>query len=1044
MVKKIFSMKMAVLVMIIFALAIGVATFIENDYGTQSARALIYNAKWFEVLLFYFIAIVIYNIFVFKMYKKEKWGQLVLHLAFIFIAIGAFLTRYVGYEGILHLRNGQINDLMVSDYMNLSLKVKDDNKTYYFDKKLTLSSMTKNSFNTNVKIGNKDLNIKLLSYMPSAKKVIKQVNSGGSEYLEFMVSPANSMAQTIYLKRGDSIDFGAFELSYDAKKETFKPVVKVYKDSNGTLKFISPFDVFTKSMKTMQNRDLKSGEYELKYKTLYNIRGNSFVLKKEYKNALVTYENSSLKSGGKYPQMIKLKLSSGKESKIVTLFGRDGTVGEDKKVSINGMELALSYGAKIIKLPFSIKLDRFQLDRYPGSMQPSSYSSYIRVIDKEKNRNFKYHIYMNHVLDYRGYRFFQSSYDMDEQGSILSVNHDPGTLITYIGYLMLIIGFIWSYFSKKSRVQVLLKKLNKLKSTASIVVTVGLFLSLNGSLNAAKIDASNLTPQELKTIQSISKEHSEKFARLIVQNFNGRMEPMDTLAKNVIQKISGKKGFLNLDYNQIFIGIIVEPEIYHKLRFIKISHPLLAKKLGLKKDSKFVAVNDFFTNGGKGDYKIKADLDEARKTKPALRSKYQKELIKVDERLNIVYMADQGYLLKLFPKANDKNNKWYDPVEALKSFSPKEGQIVNYIVSSYINSVIEGIKTGNWKKANEATDVIRNFQKFYGSDIIPSKNKVEAEIFYNRIDIFPKLSLSYVLIGLGLLILAFISIINSRLKFKFLTRILLFLLIVTLTIHTLGLFLRWYIAGHAPWSNAYESILYIAWATALAGFVFAKKSPLSFAATSILAGIFLLVAFLSSLDPQITNLVPVLKSYWLMIHVAVITASYGFLGLGALLGMLVLILFIVNGIKENSNIKNAIKELTIINEITLFIGLALITVGNFLGGVWANESWGRYWSWDPKETWAAVTILVYAAVVHIRFIPKFNSIFAFNVAALLAYSSVIMTYFGVNYYLSGMHSYAAGDPVPIPVWVYPAIVSIFALIFVSFLYKNKNGANGRL
>ena len=320
---------------------------------------------------------------------------------------------------------------------------------------------------------------------------------------------------------------------------------------------------------------------------------------------------------------------------------------------------------------------------------------------------------------------------------------------------------------------------------------------------------------------------------------------------------------------------------------------------------------------------------------------------------------------------------------------------------------------------------------------MPTEQKVEAEIYYNRLGLFDKLSFVYMTIGFILLILAFISIVKPNLNLKVISRLVVLMLVLTLIAHTFGLALRWYIAEHAPWSNAYESILYIAWATAVAGFVFAKRSKLAFAATSILAGIFLLVAYISSLNPQITNLVPVLKSYWLMIHVAVITASYGFLGLGALLGMFNLILMIVNGKNESNSIKRAIKELTIITEITLLIGLALVTVGNFLGGVWANESWGRYWGWDPKETWAAVTILVYAAVVHLRFIPKLNSIYAFNVAAVLAYFSVIMTYFGVNYYLSGMHSYAAGDPVPIPTWVYFAVTSVFILIVVSYRYRLK-------
>jgi len=1034
MIKKIFSIKIAVLVLLIFAVTIGCATFIENDYGTQTARALIYQAKWFEILLFYFISIVIFNIIKFKMYKRVKWGQFVLHSAFLCIAIGAVLTRYIGYEGMLHLREGQTSNKMVSDHMVLTLGVKDGNNSYIYDRKMILSSMTNNRIEDKIKAGDKEINIELLKYLPSAKKGVVELRDGGSKYLELMIASVDAAAKTVFIKSGESIDFGSFVLAYNLDKKYNKPVVSI-KDENGKLIIKTPQEIFTKSMDTLKNKNLKPGEYEVKRRTLYNLAGNSFVLKGAYKNAKIDYINSSLKSNSMVPQMVKLKVSSGKYSKELVLFGRDGTVGEPKNIKLNGMDISLSYGAKVIPLPFAIKLNKFELERYPGSMQPSSYASRVTVIDKDKK--FDYHIFMNHVLDYKGYRFFQSSYDQDERGSILSVNHDPGTLITYIGYLMLALGFIWSFFSEKGRVKYLLKKLSKLdkKATASgFILTILLGFS---PLKSADIDSSTITKDELVKIKSIDLKHSEKFARLIVQDSVGRMEPIDTLALDVIRKISSKKGFLGLNYNQIFIGMIVEPEIYHKLRIIKIGHPLLAKKLGLAKGSKYASFNDFFTNNGQGDYKVDTDVSKAKKKRASDRDKYDNELIKVDEKLNVMYMTDQGYLLKLFPKPNDPNNTWYNPLDAVKAFPAKEGQVVRYIISSYLKSAVEGVNSGNWKKANEALGVIGNFQKFYGSKIMPSSNKVEAEIFYNRIGIFDKLSFVYVLIGLVLLVIAFISIVKPTVNIKLITKIAVFALVITLLIHTAGLILRWYIAGHAPWSNAYESILYIAWATALAGFVFAKRSPLAFAATSVLAGVFLFVAFLSSLNPQITNLVPVLKSYWLMIHVAIITASYGFLGLGALLGMFTLILIIVNGIKPNENIKRAIKELTIINEITLLIGLALVTVGNFLGGVWANESWGRYWGWDPKETWAAVTILVYATVLHMRFIPKLNSLYLFNVAAVLAYFSVIMTYFGVNYYLSGMHSYAAGDPVPIPMWVYPAVLSVVALIVVSYFYKKE-------
>ncbi len=1036
MINRLFSMKMAVIVMIIFATAIGYATFIENDYGTQSAKALIYNARWFEIVLFYFSAIIIFNIIKFKMYKRPKWGQFVLHAGFVLIAVGALITRYIGYEGVLHLRDKQESSSMVSDYMALTLQIEDGDKSYIYDKKMQLSSLSKNSFKERVKVANKEINIELLKYLPTAKESLEKVDKGGSNYIELMISDIKDMAKTVYIKEGEVYSTGSVVISYNSNKSLDDNTIFIKKEGDAyTIK--TNKDILTKSMDTLEEKTLKAGINNFNKRVLHVINGTNIVLKGIYQSHKLIYVSPAIKTGGQYPQMLELNISSANESKIVKIFGRKSIVGDLKKLKINGLNIGLQYGAKIINLPFKVRLDKFELERYPGSMSPSSYSSYVTVIDDKDNNKFSYHIFMNHVLDYKGYRFFQSSYDMDEKGSILSVNHDPGTLPTYIGYLMLTIGFFWSFLSEKGRVKALLKKLKKLEQKSVSAIVVALIAAYTLPMQAASIDSSILTKKELNKIKSISKEHTQKFAKLIVQDSSGRMEPLDTLALEVIKKISSKRGFLGLDYNQIFLGTIVEPQVYNKLRFIKIAHPLVNKKIGIKKGLNYASFNDFFTGEGKGDYKLTNDLNIARAKRAAQRSKYDNEIIKIDERLNVLYMAEQGYLLKLFPKPNDPNNTWYNPIDAMKAFPKKEGMTVKYIVSSYLQSAVEGVDSGNWTKADKALDVIAKFQNFYGSKLIPTEQKILTEINYNHINIFSWLILPYILIGFALLVMAFIAIVKPTINIKAITKFAGFLLILTLIVHTIGLIIRWYIAEHAPWSNAYESILYIAWATALAGFIFAKRSPLSFAATSILAGIFIFVAFISNMNPQITNLVPVLKSYWLMIHVAVITASYGFLGLGALLGMFVLILFIVNKNKEDGNIVNAIKELTIINEITLLIGLALVTIGNFLGGVWANESWGRYWGWDSKETWAAVTILVYAVVVHMRFVKRFNSIYAFNVAAILAYFSVIMTYFGVNYYLSGMHSYAAGDPVPIPTWVYFAVATVFALIAVASRYKVK-------
>ena len=1024
MLDRLFNMKVAVALMMVFAIAIGAATFIENDYGTQTARALVYNARWFELLLFYFSATILYNIFRYRMYRRSKWGQLVLHVSFLLVAIGAMLTRYVGYEGIQHIREGESSRVMVSDVMMLNATLKDRNKTAEFTRPLYLSSMTKNRVRDTLELDGKKVTLELSRYLPAAKRVAKP-DPNGTTILELKVS-AGTAGEDLLLPKGSSRDFGMFLLSFEGKRSKLKPTLYLSEEANGSIRVEAPMEMTTLDMATRQSGTVSAGTHELQPRKLYQFAGNSLVLRTVHPHAKTVWESTALKPGRKNPQMLEMKVSHNGESRVVRLTGRKAQVGRPVIVNFKNLEVKLGYGAKIIPLPFAVKLDRFELERYPGSMSPASYSSYVTVIDREKNLTMPYHIYMNHVLDYRGYRFFQSSYDMDEKGTVLSVNHDPGTWPTYLGYLLMAIGFLWSYLSPKGRFQMLRRKLHKLRDAAAVLLLAGMLFQ-GGTLQAGTIDTSTVTPTELKSVQAIDPGHALRFGTLVVQDSGGRMKPLDTLAHEILSKISRKSELLGMNADQVLLGMVVRPQIYQKLRMIKIGHPLIAKKLGLPTSAAYVSYDDFFDKKT-GAYIFRNDVMAASRKKPAEQSKYDKELLKADERLNITYMVFQGSLLRIFPKPGDRNHRWYAPIDAMKKFPPKEGEMVRLITASYFSSVDEGVKRGSWKKADDALDVIKKYQYFYGGKIIPSPKRIEFEIAYNKFQVFDRLVPVYLLAGLLLLVLAFIHIIKPGFSLKWPVRITLAVLIAAFFVHTAGLGLRWYIAGHAPWSNAYESILYIAWATVLAGFVFSRRSPLTLAATSVLAGIFLFVAHLNWLDPQITNLVPVLQSYWLMIHVAVITASYGFLGLGALLGMLVLLLFILRGKAGHPNIDRAIRELTIINEMTLLIGLGLITIGNFLGGVWANESWGRYWGWDPKETWAAVTILVYAAVVHMRFIPKLKGIYAFNVAAVLAYSSVIMTYFGVNYYLSGLHSYAAGDPVPIPGWVWPAVASVFVLI----------------
>ena len=296
------------------------------------------------------------------------------------------------------------------------------------------------------------------------------------------------------------------------------------------------------------------------------------------------------------------------------------------------------------------------------------------------------------------------------------------------------------------------------------------------------------------------------------------------------------------------------------------------------------------------------------------------------------------------------------------------------------------------------------------------------------------------LASLLLLTLVIIQIFKNSRILEILIKIASTIIILLFIYHTIGLGIRWYISGHAPWSNGYESMIYVSWATMLFGLILGRKSKLTFAATTFVTSIILMVAHWSWLDPTISNLQPVLNSYWLKVHVAIIVASYGPFTLSLVLGTLALLIYIFTTKNNKKKLALVAKEITTINEMSMTIGLVMLTVGNFLGGMWANESWGRYWGWDPKETWALVSIMVYAFILHARLVPGLRSKLAFNILSVLSFASILMTFLGVNHLLSGLHSYAAGDSVPVPnqIWgwlLVSVILSILAAIKFKKYYK---------
>jgi cytochrome c-type biogenesis protein CcsB len=591
----------------------------------------------------------------------------------------------------------------------------------------------------------------------------------------------------------------------------------------------------------------------------------------------------------------------------------------------------------------------------------------------------------------------------------------------------------------KGRLRYLSEKRTKLRAKKKLLLTGMLSMGLLSVMSPTNLMGEEKTPQSKEEIVSmmnaIDLNHARKFGSLLTQDRGGRIKPINTLAHEVLRKISKRNSLYNLAPEQIVLGATIRPNVWQQINMITVTHPEIKTIIGVPPKVTHAAFLDFFDFARPEGYKLASLIDEATRKHPASQNKLDKALLAIDERINICYMLFTGELLRILPKPHDAHSTWFSPLTAIKNFPDNESKKVRTLITRYFQAVETGIKKNDWNQADTALQELATYQKFYGVSIYPSKSKINAEIFYNEYPLFQSLFPLYGIIGLILITLSILHNIKPSLRLKPFHFIAILVLGIGFAIHTFGLGLRWYISEHAPWSNGYESMIYIAWATLLAGFVFARGNSIVLAATGILASVTLFGANLGWMDPQITHLVPVLNSYWLILHVSLITASYGFLGLGACVSFITLLLYAIIQKEEKSRLNDSVSELTCVTEMSLIFGLILLTIGNFLGGIWANESWGRYWGWDPKETWALITILIYAFVLHMRFIPILKQKFAFNVASVLAFFSVLMTYFGVNFYLSGLHSYAKGDPVPIPTWIYIVIITI--LLTIAFAWNNK-------
>ncbi|MBN1414037.1 MAG: cytochrome c biogenesis protein CcsA [Bacteroidales bacterium] len=1011
-------------IIVIFFISIATATFIEYNLGTATARALIYDAAWFYLLLLFVCMSLIVSIIKHKLYQRKKFTVFVFHIGFVVIIVGAGITRFTGSEGSMMIREGEAADWFFCDKDRLTLSVMDEGRSVTVSKAITHRTYGKKKHFIKMNFEQQKIMIWILQYLSDA--VQRPVSfPGGAPMAELVVSDGETRDKII-LQRSEIQRVGKLVFAFE-EEDIHKADIHLFQKED-RLYFTSDFEVEQISMTDHTGQRLPADSiHAFETRQLYYFGGHAVVLTNYYPKGriIAAMDQHQNNSNGRDALLIRIEKDTARREVLVWK-DTDGFTGHSA-VAIGDEKFRISFGPGKIKLPFRLYLKDFHIERYPGSKSPSWYESKVIVQDSINGMNECKKIYMNNVLRYKGYRFYQSSYDNDEKGTVLSVNHDiAGTLVTYAGYLLMTLGMVISLINRNSRFRRLARETVAISRLKKMLSLLTLFTLISLTSPAQK--------QHEKQLKPVDGTHATEFGKLLIQDVGGRIEPVNTMSSQVLRKFYRKDKYRGMSADQVILGMIIEPDVWQHEPIIRTRRPLI-KEISGNIDN-YLSFSSFFNGSG---YLLQPYVENAYRKKPAYRSKFDNEIIRLDERINIMYLVFTGDLLRIFPKRGDSTLSWYAPSYINSHFDSTGSVLVQDLFPNYVTACRKSLLSGNWKEADRYLTAMANYQREYGSSIIPPQRRINAELYLNRYNVFERIAFAYGLVGSVLLIYQLVCLFYSRIRSRIPIVIAISFILILFTLHTAGLVFRWYVSGHAPWSNGYEVLVFIAWASVMAGIIFAFRSGIALSVTSVLACLILHTAHLSWMDPQITNLVPVLKSYWLVLHVATITVSYGFLALGTFMAFINLWLMVFQNRQRFQYIQLSIEELSRIIEMTLIIGLYLLAIGTFLGGVWANQSWGRYWGWDPKETWALATILVYAFIVHIRLVPGLKGLWCFNLAALLGFSSVIMTYFGVNYYLSGLHSYAAGDPLPVPAFVYYTLGIIALLAVSAYLNQRRLG-----
>lgn len=683
---------------------------------------------------------------------------------------------------------------------------------------------------------------------------------------------------------------------------------------------------------------------------------------------------------------------------------------------------------KEVALPFSITLDSFVVKYHDGTAAPADYESYLTLNDEsralsedsgnEKSRSTrdapyttKGHVSMNNIFTYRGIRFYQSSFSEDMRGSVITLNSDPwGIPVTYVGYALLFVSLIWMLIDPKGQYRNVIRQV---LGAGCWIFCVSLFVLYPSSSQASNPQHPTSITQHPSPI-TLPPSTAAKFGTLLI-NYNDRICPVQTFALDFTKKLYGKRSYKGLSAEQVLTGFVFYGDQWENEPIIKIKGGVMKDRLQLPDH---MSMSQFF-NEDMGGYILGPYLSEYYRGQ---QDKFHQDVMKYDDKLMLIMQLRQGKLLKVFPAAvllppssllPPPSTVWYSPADNLPD--NMEAERKEYIQNAF-NKLYEYVLAEDWNSVDAMLDKMIAYQQKYGGTSLPTSTQLWAEHTYNAVPFATILFM--VNLTMALLCLFFVggkkfgagsmkkvegkrhwgfSLLGERKGGL--------VLLLSFLALTFCLALRWIISGTVPMSNGYETMLFMAWVIMLVTLLMCRRFPIMLVFGFLMSGFFLLVSHISQMDPQITHLMPVLSSPLLTIHVSVIMMAFALLSLTFIIGCWELGVRCCSKLFRSSPYGEDMRGASL-SQLFLYPAMTCLGLGIFIGAIWANISWGTYWSWDPKETWALITFMVYAVALHNRSFKWLNTPLAYHLFMVLAFLTILMTYFGVNYFLGGMHSYA--------------------------------------